>query len=128
MLPTTLGFASLVVAVVSAGLWFRAIRRVDIPEDRTPFIAAWGLAAVLGAAALLGSPNRLGRIPAIFGLGTAGVFSFTVAISRQRLGEDAIRVGDKIPAFSAIDEFGQGFDSGSLSGHLVLIKFFRAHW
>ena len=26
------------------------------------------------------------------------------------------------------DEFGEWFDSESLPGHLVLIKFFRAHW
>ena len=36
--------------------------------------------------------------------------------------------GDTIPDFTALDEFGQTFDSSALAGHPVLIKFFRAHW
>lgn len=123
-----LGFASLAVTAVAVFFWFRAIRRVEIPDDRRPFVGAWALAVALGITALLGSPGIIGRAPAIFGLGTAVVFLFTVAISRQKLGVDAIRVGDRIPSFTAIDENGAAFDSESLSGHLVLIKFFRAHW
>lgn len=123
-----LGFASLAVTLVAVFFWFRAIRSVAIPDDRRPFVGAWLLAVALGIAALLGSPGRIGRVPALFGAGTAGVFLFTVAISRQKLGADAIRVGDRIPSFTATDEHGEVFHSESLSGHLVLIKFFRAHW
>ena len=128
MMPTLLAFASLIVTLLSCGLWFRAIRRVDIPEDRRPFVIAWVIAVALGVLALFGAPERLGRIPAIFGLVTSGIFLFTVAISRQKLGDDAIAVGDRIPDFTAVDENGRTFHSGSLSGHLALIKFFRAHW
>ena len=28
----------------------------------------------------------------------------------------------------SVDEFGAPFDSDTLSDHLLLIKFFRAHW
>jgi peroxiredoxin len=41
---------------------------------------------------------------------------------------NAIRVGDTIPIFSALDDRGELFDSERLRGHPVLIKFFRAHW
>ena len=41
--------------------------------------------------------------------------------------EKAIQVGDTIPRFTAPDGRGETFDSASLNGHLVLIKFFRAH-
>ena len=40
----------------------------------------------------------------------------------------AIQVGDVLPSFEGIDEFGESFNSESLQGQLVLIKFFRAHW
>ena len=60
---------------------------------------------------------------------TGGMFfAFTVAIGKQKVGDRAIRVGDTIPDFTALDEFGQTFDSSALAGHPVLIKFFRAHW
>jgi len=39
-----------------------------------------------------------------------------------------IEVGDAMPQFTSIDGQGQAFNSKSLNGHLVLIKFFRAHW
>ena len=39
-----------------------------------------------------------------------------------------IAVGDKIPDFQALDDNGEAFDSGSLSGGPVLFKFFRGHW
>jgi hypothetical protein len=38
----------------------------------------------------------------------------------------AIAVGDTIPHFTALDEYNELFDSLSLSGHLLLVKFFRA--
>jgi peroxiredoxin len=40
----------------------------------------------------------------------------------------AIKVGDTIPHFAASDDTGTIFDSRELDDHLVLIKFFRAHW
>jgi peroxiredoxin len=51
-----------------------------------------------------------------------------VSISRQQLGDDAIAVGSTIPSFTATDEHGKIFDSQSLAGQPVLIKFFRGHW
>ena len=53
----------------------------------------------------------------------------TIAVSPQTLDTaGVIRVGDTIPHFTALDGNGETFDSTSLHGHLVLIKFFRAHW
>ena len=41
---------------------------------------------------------------------------------------NAIRIGDTIPAFSALDENGELFESKTLAGKPALIKFFRGHW
>ena len=53
---------------------------------------------------------------------------FTIAISSQEVAAGVIEVGDTIPRFTALDDSGEVFDSRNLRGHLVLIKFFRAHW
>lgn len=128
MLDTTMGFTSLAVIAVSAALWFRGIQRVAIPENRGFFIVAWIVAAVSGVAALLGEPGWLGGISAGIGVFGAVFFLGTVAIGRQKVGDTAIQVGASIPHFTAADEHGQMFDSQSLAGHPVLIKFFRGHW
>lgn len=124
----SMGLASLVVAAVSTCLWILALKRVAIPKNRGGFVAAWLVATGLGVAALAGEPGWLGGIPAGLAVVASAFFLLTIAIGGQRVGDDAIRVGDTIPRFSAADEHGQTFDSASLAGHPVLIKFFRGHW
>ena len=123
-----LGWASLAVFLVSFRRWIAALKRVEIPENRGGFVAAWATAAGLGGFALVNEPGWIGGVPA--GLGTFGAcfVLFTIAIGKQRLGDGAIRVGASLPSFTAPDEHGQLFDSASLVGHPVLIKFFRGHW
>ncbi len=53
---------------------------------------------------------------------------FTVAISRQEVASHGIEVGATIPHFTALADTRELFDSDSLRGHPMLIKFFRAHW
>jgi hypothetical protein len=125
---TYLGFASLAVAGISLTFWFRAMRQVAIPESRGVYVAFCAVAAGLGVAALLGEPGWLGGVPAGMGTFASLVFLLTVAISPQKVGDGAITVGATIPPFTATDEHGEIFDSQSLAGHPVLIKFFRAHW
>jgi hypothetical protein len=120
--------AFLIVAT-SLALWIRAFRRVAIPQNRSAYVLSWVVGGALGILALvLSESGDLSRIPAWFAVSTAAILLFTVSISRQKLGDNAIRVGDKIPAFTATDEYGELFDSRSINGHLLLIKFFRAHW
>ena len=40
--------------------------------------------------------------------------TMTIYISPQQLGPNAIQVGDTLPKFTAVDEFGKAFDSESL--------------
>lgn len=123
-----LGLAALGVVVVAGFFWVRALQRVEIPANRGAFVAAAVLAAILGVLALASGPGWLGGIAAGLALLVPAFFLFTIAIGDQKLAEDAIQVGATIPAFTATDEHGQTFDSQSLAGHPVLIKFFRAHW
>jgi hypothetical protein len=128
MVASLLGLSGFALVGGAAVLWFRRIRSVDIPRDRSAFVAAWSVGALLGVAALwldvgwaVGVPSALAAVVGI-------LFTVLVAISGQRVGDDAIRVGAALPAFTAIDEDGATFDSRSLAGRPVLLKFFRGHW
>ena len=129
MSPTISGILAIVAVVASVALWLRRIQTVAIPVNRSAFVAAFVFGALLGAVALyLGPPVWPVRV-ALWVTTSVGVFfAFTVGVSAQKVGDDAIRVGKKLPTFTAIDEEGRPFDSQSLAGHPVLIKFFRGHW
>ncbi len=123
-----LGWLALATLLLSFGLWGRAIRNVAIPKNRTVFVSAWLVAVILGVLALTGDAERIGRIPAWFAVTTGLFLSFTVLIGSQKVGPGATGKGDTIPGFTALDEHGETFDSQSLSGSFVLIKFYRGHW
>ena len=125
---TTLGLLALVVAAATVALWFRQIGQVDIPEDRTTYVIFFLSAAALGVGAFVAGVRWFGGVAAVLAIIIGSFFPFTVAISRQEVAANAIRVGDSIPVFSALDENGEIFESKTLAGKPALIKFFRGHW
>ena len=68
--------------------------------------------------------NIFSELKIAIGIACIAVVSST-AVQAQ---EDTIKVGDTIPAFSGVDDQGTPFNSSSLAGKRVLIKFFRGHW
>ena len=128
MTNDSLGLVAMLVFAVSMAFWVRAIRRVKIPENRTAFVLAWSLSASLALIALFSRPGWLGGLAAGLTLLASGFLLFTVAVSEQKRPQQSIRVGQIIPNFTALNEHGERFDSASLAGHRVLIKFFRGHW
>ena len=73
--------------------------------------------------------ERIGGIAPALAILIGLFLPFTIAISPQAVDTArVIEVGDTIPHFTAVDGEGEPFDSLALNGHLVLIKFFRAHW
>jgi hypothetical protein len=123
-----LGFVSVTLVAISIRQWIGRLKRVEIPTNRGGFVATWVVAGGLGVAALAGEPGWLGGIPAGFAVFASAFFLLTVAVGGQKVAGDAIQVGATIPPFAATDEHGQTFDSATLAGHPVLIKFFRGHW
>lgn len=92
-------------------------------------MAAFLCAAGLGVFAYIKGTGLLGAAPPAFAILIGLFLPFTMYISPQVVDDSrAIKVGDIIPQFTAPDGSGGSFDSRSLNGHLVLIKFFRAHW
>ncbi|NCF17556.1 MAG: hypothetical protein GWP63_04885 [Haliea sp.] len=125
---TKLSILAFALALGSAVLWFYLTRQVNLPENRTLFVVAFLSAAVLGIAAFIKGTSWAGAVPAALAILIGLFLPFTIAVSPQEVSANVIKVGDTIPHFTAPDDRGELFDSNSLHGHLVLIKFFRAHW
>lgn len=123
-----LGILAFAITFGAGISWFRAVRQVRIPENRTLFLLVWLFAAVLGAMSLSNGPGWLGGSAASLAILGGLFFLFTVSISKQAVGYDAIAVGTTIPEFRALDENGNLFESSSLAGNVLLVKFFRGHW
>lgn len=125
---TKLAFLAFGLALACTALWTYQVRQVDIPEDRTAFVLVLLFAAGLGFAALVKGAGWIGGVPAGGAIFLGLFLPFTIAVSSQEAAASAIQVGDTIPRFTATEASGDAFDSDSLNGHLLLIKFFRAHW
>lgn len=123
-----LGIAALALALPTAIYWFHLAGQNSLPDNRGIFVGLWLTAAALGVTAYFKRPGILGGIPATMALIIGLFLPFTVFVSPQTLDDGTVKVGDRMPHFSAPDDTGEIFDSSSLNGHLVLIKFFRAHW
>ena len=123
-----LGWLAFGITAVGVVLWVRAVRRVAIPVNRGLFVAAAIAALALGGVALFSQPGWLAGSAAALSVLFGFFFLLTFAIGAQKVSESGIRVGARIPDFTALDEHGQRFDSRSLAGRPALIKFFRGHW
>lgn len=125
---TITSVVALAISLATTGAWFRAAYRVAIPDKHTAFLILWALSAALGVASFYataanGTSQALGAVAALLGVSMLMLYS----LGGQRA-EHAISVGDQIPLFSALDGTGQDFDSVSVSGSPILLKFFRGHW
>lgn len=130
MITTAVVISSLglLVFVSTSVAWFRRIQRVAIPDNRLAFLGFWLLAILLGVTSFYSSGASW--LSGVFG-GVAtlggGMFLTLYALGGQRASHP-IAVGDQVPSFSAVDGNRLAFDSASLSGAPVLLKFFRGHW
>ena len=128
LVGTSLGFGALAVVATASALWFRRVAQVRIPENRAGFVAAWAGGALLGGAAFASRAGLVGGIAAALAIAIGTFLVVLVAISAQKAGAGAVRVGSLLPGFRAPDEHGAIFDLASLAGHPILLKFFRGHW
>lgn len=120
----SLGPIALIIVLVTTGLWFRRALQVAIPRNPAAFALGWGIGGGLGLFALIAA----GGGAAAWATGLGCLFLYFVTTGAQRAGDNMVRVGDMIPAFTATDADGNPFDSRQLAGKPVLIKFFRGHW
>ena len=66
----------------------------------------------------------MGSLPLVMG----PLFFFLLSQRKTPVGKITVGVGDRLPAFAAVESTGEPFESQSLAGQHVLFKFFRGHW
>jgi hypothetical protein len=128
MIGTVLGFVALALVAGSMALWFQRIQRVQIPTDRRGFVACWLGGVALGILAFTEGTGYLSGLAAGIAIVAGGFFTALVYVSPQQVADHAIRVGEPLRAFTALDENGAEFSLASTAGKPVLLKFFRGHW
>ena len=125
-----LGLALLGFAVVT-GTWVHYLSTIPdarVPETPVahPVAMLAGMAASVVALAL--ELSLLTLLPAAVSLGNGMGFLWLLSQRRLPDGELVVERGAPLPRFKAWDHRGEPFDSASLAGRRVLLKFFRGHW
>ena len=72
--------------------------------------------------------SLLTLLPAAVSLSGGAGFLWLLTQGDTPDGELIVERGDLLPRFEARDHHGEPFDSASLAGRRVLLKFFRGHW
>jgi len=103
-----LGLIALLITVATAGRWFWRMWHVNIPPTPYLFAALWATGLVLGLVALY---QGTGGSAASWAVGLGVVLLYLVATGAQKVDGEVIEVGDPLPAFTALDENGETFDS-----------------
>ena len=124
----SLAVVAFLFTISTTYVWFRGARRGRLPQNRMAIVLLWSTAVVLGIVSIALQPGLRVELFALFSSIASSFFLVTVAISKQKVSADAIKVGDTIPSFTSVDEHKQTFDSAELAGSPALIKFFRGHW
>ena len=120
----SLGITALMIVLATTGWWFWRAWRVNIPASRVAFQLCWGLGFILAVFAVA----RAEGSAAWWAFALGAMFLYLSATGAQRSGDGEIAVGDTLPDFTGVDDQGNAFDSASLAGTRVLLKFFRGHW
>jgi len=109
-----------------------------VPSGKVPpkpwgHLAAQAIGGLMAVGGLAGALRGGGGLiaPALLS-GTAvtmsGLFFFLYSQRSTPVGEIRVTVGDRLRPFTATTPDGRRFDSASLEGRRVLLKFFRGHW
>ena len=125
---TAIALISLLLILSTGFVWFRRAMAVRLPENRSAFVAAMALSAVLGVLAFVVGVDWLGGVAAGVSIFLGSFLLFSVSISAQKGGSGAFHVGQPVPDFSAPNDAGDLFQLSSLAGKPLLLKFFRGHW
>lgn len=124
----TLSILAFGIVFATGFRWFRLISAVALPKNRGLFIASMLAGVACAIAALLQSPGVVGVIFSSLAILLGGFFVIFWAISAQKGGTGALQLGEPLLHFSAPDQLGNAFDSSTLDGRPILLKFFRGHW
>ena len=124
----TLSILAFGIVFATGFRWFQLIAAVALPRNRGLLVASMLAGVACAIAARLQSPGVLGVIFSSRAILLGGFFVIFWAISAQKGGTGALQTGEPLLHFSAPDQLGNTFDSGTLDGRPILLKLFRGQW
>ena len=119
------GLIALLVVLATSVVWFWRAFKVDIPPSPIVFAIIWFGSALVGIYAFTQAD---GGAAAVWATGLGFLFLYLVSTGAQKISQESLKVGDRLPAFESVDDTGTPFNSMSLDGKPLLLKFFRGHW
>jgi len=122
------GFIAFALVAVPGARWLWLMQRVEIPADRTFYIATSAAAVPIGIAAFVFGASLTGGVAAGLAIAGGSVFVALCAASAQAKTTPTVSVGNAVVDFTAPDDGGQPFPLARLRGRPFLLKFFRGHW
>lgn len=128
MTGTSLGFVAFTLVALPGARWLWLMQRVQIPADRTFYIATSAAAVPVGIAAFVLGTTLAGGMAAGLAILGGSVFVALCSASAQANTKPAVSVGSSVVEFTAVDDNGQPFPLARLRGRPFLLKFFRGHW
>lgn len=129
-----LSASGLALSLVSWITYFATVPSGRVPERPVGHVVLQLGALGLAVTSLAGAPGRLGAAQgasigmAVVGAGGAGLFLWLLTQRRTPVGDLRVAVGDPLLPFRATTSSGATFDTASLAGQRVLLKFFRGSW
>jgi hypothetical protein len=84
MTATLFGWLGFSIVAGSMALWFWKMQRVEIPENRGAFVAAWVIGALLGLVAVVQDAGWVGEVPGVTAAIAGLFFTALFFISPQK--------------------------------------------
>ncbi|MCA9665620.1 MAG: hypothetical protein KC503_08525 [Myxococcales bacterium] len=129
-----LGGAAALIAFGTFTVYLASIPRGKVPARPVGSVVLQVLALLAAIAALIVATRVAGTslgatiAPSATAMVLSGLFLYLLSQRKTPVGKLAVAVGDTLLPFTSKDQRGAPFDSASLDGKRVLLKFFRGHW
>ncbi len=133
MVNNLLAITGFVAIVVAWGHYLSLIPPEKVPARPVSHSTGMSVGLMLIITALLravdvGDPLALPIMLTLFGAMMVALFFYLMMTASLPDSQLAVRVGDQLPSFQAMDHTGMMVDSAAWGGQRILLKFFRGSW
>ncbi len=126
--PAWIALSSLVAVLAAWGVYLASIASHSVPEKPWTNASIQGLAVGAAVLAIALKPAAITIAPGSMAIMMGSLFLFLLTQRHTPVGNIKISVGEPLLAFTAKNADGSTFDSSSLGGRRILLKFFRGSW
>jgi len=126
--PPLLSFLALGIVFATWGVYLSTIPKNTVPAKLLPSVALQTLGAASAVFAMVRQPSVTVIVPSAMALMMASLFLYLLSQRKTPIGKITVAVGESLPPLSLQTIDGGNFESASLAGKRVLLKFFRGSW